>query len=78
MHALGHRADLKSCPSVRSLRIQAYAEDAVLASAAAGALAALLQLPQPLAVSASARRSGSFALPAELFCQTTVDAVRCV
>ena len=78
MHTLGVRAEIQGCSNVDPRRMQDYKEDALLASAAAGALAALLQLPQPLAVSASARRSGSLALPPEMLWQSTVDAVRCI
>ena len=50
--------------------------DLALASAAANALAAMMQLRQPPTVSVSSRRSGSLEVPAELLSKATVEAVR--
>ena len=56
---------------------QAPEKDLALASAAADALTATLQLRQPPTLSMSARRSSSPELPAELRSQATAEAVRC-
>ncbi len=56
--------------------LQAPEKDLALASAAADALAATMQMRQPPTLSVSARRSSSLDLPAEMRSQATVEAVR--
>ncbi len=62
--------------NLANVLLQAPEKDLALASAAADALAATVQMRQPPTLSVSARRSSSLDLPAELSSQATVEAVR--